>query len=334
MKPLVSVLIPTYNQSRYIKQAIESVLAQTYPNIEIIIGDDCSGDNTEQIISTYLYNSKVRYIKHAINKGRVGNYHVLLHEFARGEFVINLDGDDYFIDNTYIEKAAQLAFHNNLVVVFGKNATLIETNHSKKEVFNRYVKLPLVNNGNDIFLAYPKGISISHFSTLYRRKEAINIDYYRKNIISTDLESVLRLIIGKKVGFIDTYVGMWRKHLGNESNTLDISKTMNNIEYIDSAYKFAKKSDQFSESELEKWENLMKTRYFFKHLIKSIISRNKSQFKQLSQEIKQYDAKIYLATVRSFKLKIFLVISYIPFLTRFIFKYAIRQESMAKELLR
>lgn len=62
--PLVSVLIPTYNRPRYFEKALCSVLEQTYPNIEIIVGDDSTNDETEKVLQKYLCDrSNIIYIK-------------------------------------------------------------------------------------------------------------------------------------------------------------------------------------------------------------------------------------------------------------------------------
>jgi glycosyltransferase involved in cell wall biosynthesis len=68
LHPLVSIVLPTYNGSRYIQQSIDSCLNQTYSNIELIIVDDGSTDCTEQIINSYTDN-RIRYIQHQKNAG-------------------------------------------------------------------------------------------------------------------------------------------------------------------------------------------------------------------------------------------------------------------------
>ena len=67
-KPLISIIVATYNRAKTISRAIDSILAQTYDNFEIIIVDDGSADDTLKILSKYN-DAKIKIIKHEINKG-------------------------------------------------------------------------------------------------------------------------------------------------------------------------------------------------------------------------------------------------------------------------
>ena len=61
-EPLISVIIPTYNRGRLILNSVTSVLNQTYKNIELIVVDDCSTDNTEEILKS-INDSRIKYVK-------------------------------------------------------------------------------------------------------------------------------------------------------------------------------------------------------------------------------------------------------------------------------
>lgn len=119
MKNLVSVIIPTYNRANKIVLAIKSALRQSYSNLEIIIVDDNSADNTESIVTEYQNNhSNVRYIKNEINLGAslARNKGI---SFAKGEFVAFLDSDDEWLDNKIEEQVKMfLAGDANLGVVY------------------------------------------------------------------------------------------------------------------------------------------------------------------------------------------------------------------------
>jgi len=92
-KPLFSVLMANYNNSRYIKKSIESVLNQTYNNWELIIVDDASTDNSLKIIKPYLKNQRIKLIKHKKNLG-CGATKKRCADNAKGEIFGVLDPDD------------------------------------------------------------------------------------------------------------------------------------------------------------------------------------------------------------------------------------------------
>jgi len=98
-KPLVSVYIPTHNRSTLLIQAIESVLAQTYSNIEIIVCSDGSTDNTDQVMQDYCQKySNIKYLKNIIAKGACFSRNRCIEE-AEGEYITGLDDDDLFHPN-------------------------------------------------------------------------------------------------------------------------------------------------------------------------------------------------------------------------------------------
>lgn len=98
-RPLVSVLIPAYNQPVYLRYALESVLAQTYKNIEIIIGDDSTNKKVQRMLFPYLMRySHIKYFKnHKKQKADIGidNFNACL-TAARGEYINFLNHDDLF----------------------------------------------------------------------------------------------------------------------------------------------------------------------------------------------------------------------------------------------
>ncbi len=91
--PAVSVIIPAYNCSVYLPEAIESVLTQTYTDIEIIVVDDGSTDDTPEVVAPYL--DRIRYIRQS-NKGLPAARNTGIRA-SGGEFVALLDGDDSWL---------------------------------------------------------------------------------------------------------------------------------------------------------------------------------------------------------------------------------------------
>ncbi|BAU64180.1 glycosyl transferase family protein [Stanieria sp. NIES-3757] len=101
-QPKVSVIIPSFNCAKYISQAIESVINQTYKNYEIIVIDDGSTDNTQAIIKPYL--NKIRYF-YQTNQGAAEARNKGL-DLARGELIAFLDADDLFLPHKLQEQVA------------------------------------------------------------------------------------------------------------------------------------------------------------------------------------------------------------------------------------
>ena len=105
---LVSVLMPAYDGEAYIQQAIESVIAQTYPNWELIVVDDGSTDNTAGIVATYE-DPRIRYT-YQENRGQAAALNRGL-DLAQGEYVTTLDTDDWFTPNSLLDRARFLDDH-------------------------------------------------------------------------------------------------------------------------------------------------------------------------------------------------------------------------------
>src|SRR6516225_6395200 len=102
--PTVTIMIPTFNQVNVVSSALKSALAQDYPNLEVVVSDDGSTDGTEYLIKKYSSERRLQFFKNSTNMGRVANYRNALYHYAQGEWVINLDGDDYFTDNRFVSK--------------------------------------------------------------------------------------------------------------------------------------------------------------------------------------------------------------------------------------
>lgn len=102
MDELVSIIMPSFNTGEYITETIESVLAQSYNNWELIIVDDCSSDNTDEIIRMYLLDDRIRYLKNEKNRGAAFSRNKALRE-AKGKWIAFLDSDDLWM-NEKLEK--------------------------------------------------------------------------------------------------------------------------------------------------------------------------------------------------------------------------------------
>lgn len=116
-EPLVSVIIPTYNRGRLILDSINSVLNQTYKNIELIVVDDCSTDDTEKTVKS-IDDSRIKYIKLEKNSGACVARNKGI-EISRGEFIAFNDSDDLWLPEK-INSQLDFLYENNAEISFCK----------------------------------------------------------------------------------------------------------------------------------------------------------------------------------------------------------------------
>jgi len=112
---MISVIIPAYNSSSFIKRAIDSVLNQIYTDLELIIVDDCSTDNTYDVCKAYT-DPRIRVIKNEINQGAGISRQVGLKE-AKGEWITFLDSDDFLMPD-FLSVSMQLQQQHDSDVVY------------------------------------------------------------------------------------------------------------------------------------------------------------------------------------------------------------------------
>lgn len=140
--PLISIGIPTYNRAgSYLKGAIECVLKQTYQNLELIISDNCSTDNTEELIRTFS-DKRIKYIRQNKNIGPQNNFNYCL-EQATGDYFLLLHSDD-LIDIDFLECCMK---NSNYLTDFGIIRTgvrMIDTHgNTINETLNRVEGVPI-----------------------------------------------------------------------------------------------------------------------------------------------------------------------------------------------
>lgn len=115
--PKISVVMPVYNGGKYLKEAIDSVLGQTFSDFEFIIINDCSTDNTESIIKSYN-DSRIKYIKNKKNLGVAESLNMGL-EMAKGEYIARMDADDISLPKRFEIQIRFMGRHKNIAVCGG-----------------------------------------------------------------------------------------------------------------------------------------------------------------------------------------------------------------------
>ena len=133
--PLVSVIIPCYNAENYVEEAVRSIMTQTYKNLEIIVTDDCSTDNTLKVLRNLaVEDSRIKIIENKENLKIVKSLNNMIN-IAQGKYIARMDADDISFPER-IEK--QLAFMdaNPEYGLCGTNALCIDEKGKKTKIFD------------------------------------------------------------------------------------------------------------------------------------------------------------------------------------------------------
>lgn len=227
--PLVSVLVPSYNHEKYIVETIESIINQTYKNIELIVIDDGSKDNSILILKKLqkLYNFTLVSRE---NKGlcETLNEAILM---ASGKYIAVCASDDIYLEHK-IEKQVDFMENNDFALCYSK---VISFNNQGKK---KYPKSSKYKSGY-IFYDLLKTNFIPAVTQMYRKDIFDVIGYFDKNLWIEDWDMLLRISNKYQIGFIDDYLAMYRNHDSNISGS----------NYSDKMYKNEKII-------LEKWSNV------------------------------------------------------------------------------
>ncbi len=173
--PIVSVILPTYNRAQFLWDAIYSVLNQTFSGFEIIVVDDGSTDNTEQIIKKFL-DPRIIYIKQ-INQGRSHARNTAI-KVSRGKYITFLDSDDLYLPNKLEIQVNYLNNHKKVDMVY-TSAYCIDANGKKlKENYQAF------NSGNIYnLIAFYRPITITLPTVMIRRNLLNKVDLFDENMV-------------------------------------------------------------------------------------------------------------------------------------------------------
>lgn len=247
MNDLISICIPTYNGEKYLKECLDTVLSQSYENIEIIIVDDCSTDKTISIVEEYIQKEdRIKLFKNQLNLGLVGNWNKCL-ELAKGEWIKFVFQDDLIEEN---------CLEILLSAVKGKSIITCDRNFIFDNSISEELKLYYTEE-----LLTLKRLSGSEEITFFSNKEvcrfasqnlAMNFIgeptavMFNKNVVASfgifnsdfsqicDLEYWLRISTTNGLVYVPNALVSFRVHANSESAKNVISSIKFRPRYIDS----------------------------------------------------------------------------------------------------
>lgn len=231
-EPLVSILMTTYNRQKYVEECIQTILSQTYKNIEFIIVDDHSTDETESVVRNILEKNNVpfKFIKTAGNRGPGLNKRFGW-QYVRGEYIIFLDDDDYYVSSQFIARSVRNLINNPNLSVVAFNSYIEETD-SHKLILTKTISP--VNTIIDSHTALESFMSTldkpnSTFPAVFNVKKLKEAHISDMKILN-DTQIWLRGFFAGDVLILSDYVGVYRVHKGSIGYNLDLHLILDNLD--------------------------------------------------------------------------------------------------------
>lgn len=252
--PKISVIITTYNRKEYLRQALQSIIMQHYPNIEIIVMDDASTDGTDKMLHVhYKNNPNIKYIKNEVNQGPGFNRKEAFKSYASGEYILFLDDDDFLIEPDYFTMAVD--FHKA-----HPKAAFVAANVFIDDVKDHFLTLARLNFPNlirkkEYFMmfekkGYPKPAST--LTTIFKRKSLEEMGLLQMNMVN-DAAIYLRSLLAGDAGFLDIVAGVYRVHGQNITFSLSKDFILENIHEKITIKDLAVTKLGYSEEEMASW---------------------------------------------------------------------------------
>lgn len=214
MNPLVSVIMPVYNGERYISNAIESILQQTYNNLELILIDDCGYDDSMLIAQKYEKKDKrVKILRNKKNMGISYSRNVGL-DNSQGKYIAIMDDDDYSLKNRLECQVEFLEKHEDVGVVGGKTQWIDE----EGKIIRAEIEMP--QNYSYIKMMFLFYNIFNNSETLFRREliEQYNIRYENNLYGLEDFKFWIQMSKCTNITTIEDVVLQYRVSNSNETS--------------------------------------------------------------------------------------------------------------------
>lgn len=234
LAPKISVLMSVYNGSRYLKESVDSILNQSFTDFELIIIDDCSTDNTWEILTKYAaQDQRIRLFKNQKNCGLTKSLNCGL-KLAKGECIARQDADDISLHKRFEKQIACLNEHPEVILV-SCDLELIDSKGNLIGKFQRACNPDLVG----WYLLFYNHLA-GHSQVMFRRETVINLGGYCENRrYSQDYELWCRLVKVGKIVILPEVLVKQRRHNESistkktqEQKAYSLKQVINNIKQL------------------------------------------------------------------------------------------------------
>jgi glycosyltransferase involved in cell wall biosynthesis len=322
--PIVSIIITSFNYGRFLRDAIQSALSQDYENIEILISDNCSTDNSLEIIREYSGDRRVKINVNEINIGHKANF-LLATSMAKGEYITYISADDYLINPSFVSKSVEI-FLSNLAPLIVKGRNLLKdektgsrfTDSTYEYWKDRYYKQNKVISGRKVFLEYPLAPSVGFGGTIFKRSALTEAGIYSfdKLCLYGDAEICLKILLMGDIRFINTETYVNRLHGSNTTGSMRWKEVVENTTFIENSFEAAKNTQKLPVADLTNWRNEMYL-WYYRGFLKFYYLHNKNDYKELAEYIRLNHKEIHRNVLYSWNWMMFAVASKYPLLMKY-----------------
>ncbi len=208
----VSIIIPTYNYAAYLRKAIDSALEQSYPNVEVIVVDDGSTDETQSILKEY--GDRIRNILQPNQGASVARNRGI--EISSGEMIAFLDADDAYQSENISEKVKFLTEHSEYAWCYSDWAWVNDAGEAYKRGSEVAVSLACLKAQGDVFLKALQGYRLGTNVFLFRREVLESIDGFDESFsVLEDYDLYLRAAAIFPLGYVDRVLCNVFQHEGS-----------------------------------------------------------------------------------------------------------------------
>lgn len=227
-KPLVSIAIITYNQKDYLQECIESCLAQDYPNLEIVVADDCSTDGTQDMLREYQEKYPNKFVLRLSKKNQGITLNSNAAHFAcSGKYIAWMGGDDLMLPEKISKQVAFMEANPNCTICYHNLDVFDSDTDATLYYFNRRKKI----NG-DIRTSIRLSTFNGACSNLVRADKTPKLGFDKSIPVASDwLYWVETLGNGGTINYIDEVLGRYRRHVNNVTR-LQSSMTQNELDHL------------------------------------------------------------------------------------------------------
>ncbi len=217
--PTVSVIIPSYNHEKFVAEAIQSVLSQTYQDFEIIITDDASSDQSVNAIKQFT-DPRIRFFCFTENQGGSATTNHCIKQ-ARGKYIALLNSDDIFLPNKLSKQVAYLETHHHCAAVFSHAQVIHENGEPFTDDNNFYVQVFTQKNRTRyewLNLFFYHGNCLCHPSMLIRKECFDRYGLYDSRLAQLDdFDMWIRLCLNHEIHILQEKLIKFRVLRGNKN---------------------------------------------------------------------------------------------------------------------